>query len=141
MSLLFNKYLWLAAGSLNGISQSKMEVLKNKKIILYPDLGIIGKNGSPFTIWESKCHYLKKLGFDIEISDLLELNGTEKDRENGYDIADYFLQSINQAPKIILSNQQKLVDKLYLKNKSLKILIDLFDLTDLYGNTISLSEI
>lgn len=139
MSLLFNKYLWLAAGSLNGINESKMEVLKNRKIILYPDLGIIGKNGSPFTIWESKCNYFKKLDFYIEISDLLELNGTEKDRENGYDIADYFLQSINKAPKIILSNQQKLIDKLYLKNNNLKILIDLFDLTDLSGNTITVS--
>jgi len=139
MSLLFNKYIWLAAGSLNGLNESKIEVLKNRKIILYPDLGINGPNGSPFTIWESKCHYFKKYGFDITISDLLELKGTHEDRVKGYDIADYFLQNINQGPKIILSNQQKLIDKLYLKNKNLKILIDLFDLTDQFGNSISLS--
>lgn len=141
MSLLFNKYLWLAAGSLNGLNDFKMEVLRNRRIILYPDLGNCGLNGSPFTIWKSKCEHFKSKGFDIEISDLLEKNGTIYQREKGYDIADYFLQNINQEPKIILSNQQKLIDKLYIKNKNLKILIDLFDLTDLYGNRISLTEI
>ena len=139
MSLLFNKYNWLAAGSLNGLNESKMQVLKNRKIILYPDLGINGPNGSPFTIWESKCHYFKNHGFEITISDLLELKGTHECRVKGYDIADYFLQNINQGPKIILSNQQKLTEKFYLKNKNLKILIDLFDLTDQFGNSISLS--
>ena len=62
-------------------------------------------------------------------------------RQNGYDIADYFLKNIKYVPKAIVSNQQKIVDKLYLKNKNLKILIDIFDLTDLYGNPISLSPI
>jgi hypothetical protein len=141
MSLLFKKYIWIAAGSLNGLNESKMGILKNRKIILYPDLGIKGLNGSPFSIWKSKCEYFKNKGFDIEISDLLELKGTTEDREKGYDIADYFLENLNYKPKTIISNQQKTIDKLYLKNKNLKILIDLFDLTDLYGNTISLSPI
>ena len=141
MSLLFKKYTWLAAGSLNGLSESKMEVLRNRRVILYPDLGINGLNGSPFSIWTSKCEYFKKKGFDIEISDLLERNGTNLERENGYDIADYFLKNIKYVPKAIISNQQKIVDKLYFKNKNLKILIDIFDLTDLYGNPISLSPI
>jgi hypothetical protein len=43
-----------------------MEVLKKRKIILYPDLGVYGPNGSPFSIWKSKCDYLSK-GFDIQI--------------------------------------------------------------------------
>lgn len=60
MSLLFQKYIWLAAGSLNGLNDQKMEVLKNRKIILYPDLGIDGPNGKPFSIWESKCESFKK---------------------------------------------------------------------------------
>lgn len=139
MSIIFKKYKWIAAGSLNGLNDFKMEAVRNRRIILYPDLGNYGINGSPFTIWKSKCEHFRNKGFDIEISDLLEKNGTSYQREKGYDIADYFLQNINQEPKIILSNQQKLIDKFYLKNKNLKILIDLFDLTDLYGNTISLS--
>ena len=140
MSILFKKYLWLAAGSLNGLNESKMEVLKNRKIILYPDLGIVGLNGSPFSIWKSKCEYFKSRGFNIEISDLLEIKGTIFDRENGYDIADYFLQNFNYTSKPIISNQQKAIDKLYQINKNLKILIDVFDLIDLNGNAISLSQ-
>jgi hypothetical protein len=58
--------LWLAAGSLNGLNELKWEVLKKRKIILYPDLGVYGPNGSPFSIWKSKCDYLSK-GFDIQI--------------------------------------------------------------------------
>jgi len=139
MSLLFKKYLWLAAGSLNGLNELKMEVLRNRKIILYPDLGINGLNGSPFSIWKSKCEIFKNKGFDIEISDLLELKGTAEDRKNGFDIADYFLENLNNKPKIIISIQEKTIQKLYLKNKNLKILIDVFDLTDAYGNTLSLS--
>ena len=141
MSMLFKKYTWLAAGSLNGLNDFKMEVLRNRRIVLYPDLGINGLNGSPFSIWNSKCEYFKKIGFDIEISDLLERNGTNIERENGYDIADYFLKNIKYVPTAIVSNQQKIVDKLYLKNKNLKILIDIFDLTDQYENPISLSPI
>lgn len=139
MSLLFKKYTWIASGSLNGLSDFKMEVLRNRRIILYPDLGICGSKGSPYTIWKLKCEQYKSKGFDIEISDLLEKNSTISHRENGLDIADYFLKNLKYAPKNINSTQQKTVDKLYLKNKNLKILIDLFDLTDRYGNPLSLS--
>lgn len=138
MSLLFKKYLWLAAGSLNGLNELKMEVLKKRKIILYPDLGVYGPNGSPFSIWKSKCDYFKSKGFDIQISDLLELKGTIEDRANGYDIADYFLKNLTYNPKKIISNEQNVINKLYQKNKNLKILIDIFDLRDHYGNAITL---
>ncbi|RVT71206.1 hypothetical protein EOD40_17500 [Flavobacterium sufflavum] len=136
MSLLFKKYIWLAAGSLNGLNDSKMYALKNRKIILYPDLGINGLNGSPYSIWKSKCIYFKNKGFDIEISNLLEDKGSSVNRTNGYDIADYFIENIKYIPKKIISNEHKLIHKLYQQNKNLKILIDVFDLRDYYGNTI-----
>lgn len=138
MSLLFKKYLWLAAGSLNGLNELKMEVLRNRKIILYPDLGINGLNGSPYSIWKSKCEIFKNKGFDIEISDLLESKGTGEDRKNGFDIADYFLENLNYKPKIIISSQEKIIQRLYQKNENLKTLIDVFELTDTYGNEIIL---
>ncbi|MDI5951271.1 DUF6371 domain-containing protein [Flavobacterium yafengii] len=139
MSILFKKYIWLAAGSLNGLNETKMKVLKKRKIILYPDLGVCGPNGSPFSIWKSKCEYFKSKGFDIQISNLLELKGNVEDRNNGFDIADYFLENINYTPKKLDSNEHKLINLLYQKNKNLKLLIDVFDLRDYYGNTISLS--
>jgi hypothetical protein len=46
MSIIF-KNIRIAAGSLNGLNDFKMEVLRNRRIILYPDLGNYGLNGSP----------------------------------------------------------------------------------------------
>jgi hypothetical protein len=44
------KYTWIAAGSLNGFNDFKMEVLRNRRIILYPDLGNYGLNGSLYNL-------------------------------------------------------------------------------------------
>lgn len=137
MSLLFEKYLWLATGSLNGLTIEKLQVLRNYKIILYPDLGLSGKNGSPFEQWQSKCNHYQKQGFDIKISKLLEDHGSEKQRIDGYDIADYFIDQKNKKPKKIISRQEQKYIDFYMKNRSLKTLIDVFDLYDENGNKIN----
>jgi len=130
MSMLFNKYLWLATGSLNGLTLKKIQVLKDRKIILYPDLGIDGLNGSPFSIWKTKCDQFKKAGFDIEISNLLEQNGTDYDKENGFDLADYFLRNLDKKIKKIITQKEQIILEMYMKNKNLKTLIDVFELTE-----------
>lgn len=138
MSLLFDKYLWLATGSLKGLTKEKIECLKERKIILYPDLGKVGETASPFEQWKLKCEEFKKSGFDIGISDLLEQKATSLHREKGYDLADYFLENRNKKPRKIISiHQQKYID-FYLKNQNLKTLIDVFDLQDENGNRINL---
>lgn len=93
MDVIYKKYTWMATGSLGGLTEKKLNILKRKKIILYPDLGVNGKNGSPYFIWKSKCDELEFNGFDISISNLLEENCTENEREKGLDIADYFLMN------------------------------------------------
>lgn len=138
MSLLFDKYLWLATGSLNGLNDKKLKVIKDRKIILYPDLGVLGKNGSPYTQWKLKCKTLKKAGYDIGISDLLERNATNYHRDKGYDLADYFLENQNNGHRKIISKKQQILIQLYQKNKKLKTLIDVFDLCDDNGNRINL---
>lgn len=136
MSMLFGKYLWLATGSLNGLNDNKIQVIKNRKIILYPDLGIDGINGSPFSIWKKKCNQFQKAGFDIEISELLENKGTASDRKNGFDIADYFLKNTGRKPKKICTQKEQIILEMYMKNKNLKSLIDVFELTDSVGKRI-----
>lgn len=136
MSLIFDKYLWIATGSLQGLNYKKIEVLKKSKIILYPDLGLIGKNGSPFTKWKSIYETLKIKGYDIQISDLLERNGTVIERENGFDIADYFIKNqLKETIKFITKDNQKIL-KMYMKNKSIKTLIEVFNLTDINWSNI-----
>ncbi len=136
MSVTFEKYLWLATGSLQGLNLKKIKALKNRTIILYPDLGIEGKNGSPFTKWKSICEEIKSNGYDIQISELLEKNGSEIERKKGLDIADYFLKSSTKKPISIRSNSNEKILKLYMKNKNLKTLIDVFELQNTNGSLI-----
>ncbi len=102
MSEVYPKYIWMATGSLNGLNKKKLLPIKNKTIILYPDTGISSKGKSPFEQWELICLELKMEGFEISISDLLEKTATKKQKENGYDLADFFLEetkNINQYKK------------------------------------------
>lgn len=138
MSLIFDRYLWLATGSLKGLTKEKIEGLKDRKIILYPDLGKVGETASPFEQWKVKCNEFKKMGFDIEISDLLERKALPLHREKGYDLADYFLENQNKRAKKIGSVHQQKYRNFYLKNKNLKTLIEVFDLQDENGNRINL---
>jgi len=132
MSMLFDKYLWIAAGSLSGINLEKMEVLRKKKIVLYPDLGKNTNNKTPYILWKNKCIEFEKLGFDISISDLLENNSTEEQREKGLDIADYFMtKKQHQEFKIVRrlkSYKDEIVDVIFNKNRHFKTLVYTFGL-------------
>ena len=72
-------YLWLATGSINEFKPSKLKVLKNRIVVAFPDLGA-------YEIWKKKAF---ELSFHIAVSDFLERNATNKQREKGLDIADY----------------------------------------------------
>ncbi|MCD8405006.1 DUF6371 domain-containing protein [Tenacibaculum dicentrarchi] len=133
MSVLFEKYLWLASGSLGGLNDKKIKILKNKTIILYPDLGIESTNTSPYSKWKKSCEELKSKGYDIQISNLLEKKGSITERKKGFDIADYFLKSIEEKPKKIISKINNIALKMHMKNKSIKSLLEVFELTDLNG--------
>jgi hypothetical protein len=86
-SLYLPNFVWLATGSLEGISIEKSQALKGRKVILFPDLSI---DGVAFNKWKGKLEFLKSIAKSVEISDLLERMAPESDRQNGYDLADYF---------------------------------------------------
>ena len=136
MNIVFNKYTWMATGSLRGLNHEKLLPLKNQKIILYPDLGIETKSGSPYMIWENKCKELQIHGFDISTSQLLEKNSNENDRKKGLDIADYFVNNQSKKHLKIISNTNRKVLEMYMKNKNIKTLIEAFELVDKNGNEI-----
>src|SRR5690606_26969704 len=58
--------------------------LRNRKVVLYPDLGAFDK-------WSEKTKELKSI-CSVSVSDLLEQVATEKERDNGFDIADYLIR-------------------------------------------------
>jgi hypothetical protein len=86
-SVYFPQFIWLATGGLSNLTDEKCINLKGRSVTLFPDL-----NG--FEKWNLKR---KELSLKIprtcfKISKLLEKNATEKEREDGRDIADYLIK-------------------------------------------------
>lgn len=87
-SAIFPDLIWIAAGNINGLSIEKCQILKGRKVMLYPDLGAIEK-------WCLKTVEIQKLyNCKISVSKLLEDEATEIDRDNGLDIADYIISEL-----------------------------------------------
>ena len=87
-SALIPNMIWLAAGNINGLSVEKCKVLKNKNVILYPDLGAFEK-------WCRKGTDISNMfSCQISISTLIEVESNDTDRNNGLDIADFIIDDI-----------------------------------------------
>jgi hypothetical protein len=78
MSILLPHYIWLDRSKGN----FKFEMLKHikRKVVSFPDKG-------EYSNWLDKSIELNAIGFKISVSDLIE----QTDFENGYDLADYYL--------------------------------------------------
>ena len=120
MSELFDKYSWLACGSLSNINAKMFNSIKDRKIVLYPDLSLDQK---AFNKWHEKGDQLGKKGFDISVSHLLEEKSTVTQKEHGLDIADFFIQNRRS-----LSRNSGICNRLRSKNPNFEKLIKTFDL-------------
>ncbi len=106
-SSLFPDLIWLAAGNLNGLSIEKCQVLMGRDVTLYPDLGAYEK-------WSLKATEIqKKYNCNIILSNLLEVEATDIDREKGLDIADYII-----AELILLSKTTNTISPFIQENVS-----------------------
>jgi hypothetical protein len=74
----------LAAGGIDGLNNEKCQVLKGRKVILFPDLNAFDK-------WSKKARELSNLA-DFTVSELLESKASAMEKELWYDIADYVLK-------------------------------------------------
>ncbi|MCG8858899.1 DUF6371 domain-containing protein [Tenacibaculum finnmarkense] len=83
-SIYLPEFIWLACGSLNNLSEAKTKVLKGRNVVLFPDAGC-------YDNWNNK---IPKLVKDVTFitSTLLRNKATEKEKEKGFDIADYLIQ-------------------------------------------------
>lgn len=52
-----DRYTWVACGGLNELSASKMEILKNRSVTLFPDLGCFGVEGEYYRDNEDNAFY------------------------------------------------------------------------------------
>ncbi len=90
--------VWLACGSANGLNIEQFHVLKNRKIILYPDL-------KQYKNWSKKAEEIKqKLGLNIVVSSILEEKACLDDLNEGFDIADYILKTNSNGRAIYDNN-------------------------------------
>jgi hypothetical protein len=105
-SVYFPQFLWLAAGSLTNLSEEKCQVLKNRRVVLFPDVKGYDK-------WKLTAQKLTAI-CKVTVSDLLEISASEKERQDGLDLADYLLrfdykdfkniQPVSITPEIALTN-------------------------------------
>jgi hypothetical protein len=79
MSVFIPDYIWLATGSKQNLKFDLLKPIKKRNIVLFPDKG-------EFENWQKKANELKKIGFKIAVSELIE----RTDFENGFDLADYY---------------------------------------------------
>jgi hypothetical protein len=127
--------IWLAAGNLNGLPIEKCQALKDREVMLYPDLGAFEK-------WNEKAQIINSLfpsqhgegsGVRCTISTLLEDEATANDRANGLDIADFILAELKSkisAPKI-MSHFSPALQTMIKKNYTLFTLIKILGVEEI----------
>ena len=113
-SYYVQKFVWLATGGSGGMfGKANLEILKGRKVVLFPDLGQMAN-------WQKKACQMRLQGIDASVHDYLEKHVTKEEKEKGLDIADYLLNEPSQVITLRLMVDRKpclqvLIDKLDLE--------------------------
>nr|MBI1231141.1 hypothetical protein [Cytophagales bacterium] len=93
-SILKPEFIWLATGGKGGLRSDRCSILAQRSVFLFPDLTRLGDKTNCFELWSENAEELTKEIPDttFHVSDYLETNATEEERNMGLDIADYFLK-------------------------------------------------
>jgi hypothetical protein len=85
----YPKYIWLAAGSMEGLSREKCKVLKDRRVILFPDVNGYGK-------WRMKAREmnLRYVASRFSVDDTLERVASDEERARGIDMADRWIDQL-----------------------------------------------
>lgn len=83
-SAFMPRYIWLATGSLSNLTAAKAQVLHQRDVTLFPDLGCYHK-------WSDKAKELSAIA-QWDVSPLLEEHATAQERQQGLDLADYLIK-------------------------------------------------
>ncbi|MBK9221012.1 MAG: hypothetical protein IPO16_02680 [Saprospiraceae bacterium] len=82
-SVYLPEFIWLAVGSINNLSTERCKVLQGRNVVLYPDLNAFDK-------WQQKAMALSGVA-NFKVSDLLESNASDPEKQLGLDLADYLI--------------------------------------------------
>lgn len=78
-SIVFPKYTWLAYSGINGLTDTKLQILQNEKIIIVPDI-----SENALQIIRNKLPIMKALNIDVSIYDLSLGKSDNELKESGY---------------------------------------------------------
>ena len=124
-SACFPQYVWLATGGKSQMSIDKLKILKNRAVILFPDV-------DGYNEWKEKAKELAIAGFHVSVSDVLEKNTTDEDRLNKIDIADWLIADLKSKSIPIMKKELSLAERtlqvMESINPCIKTLINTFDL-------------
>jgi predicted RNA-binding Zn-ribbon protein involved in translation (DUF1610 family) len=86
-----DNFLWLSCYNLSGLTVERCKPLQGREIVLFPDLS---NDGSSFKKWQKQGEKIQKALHRTTIitSRMLEIIATQKQRNEGLDIADFFIQ-------------------------------------------------
>ncbi len=86
------KYTWLATGGKSQLTPEKLSILKDRKIIAFPNI-------DAHQHWTDKLQTLNtQTGLNITISDILQKHATPQDRQSNIDIADWLIRWRTTTP-------------------------------------------
>lgn len=86
----YSKFTWMAIGSLSYLNAARLTELRNYPIVLFPDAS---EAGTAYLNWAQKALELRKLGFQVTVSDLLDKMGSESLAATGIDFADAIIKT------------------------------------------------
>lgn len=81
----YPRYLWLATGSKYQLTPDRLEPLRGRRIVLFPDAGA-------YDDWQTRATSLRELGFDVTISAEMEQVAAEDPTLRKGDLADVLLR-------------------------------------------------
>lgn len=85
--------LWLSTCGLRGINLDKFVELKDRQVILFPDLSCSNAKINAMDLWKSQAEIIKKdINIDIRINNFIEKKASKLQREEQWDIADFIMQ-------------------------------------------------
>ena len=96
MSEAYPQYTWMACGGLNQLQPDKFRPLRGHKLILFPDTDTTGQ---AFNKWSEYAQTVQNQLFwedspPIHVSDLLERQATDDQKQRKIDLADYWIETI-----------------------------------------------
>jgi Domain of unknown function (DUF6371) len=98
-------FSWLAVGGMQRLDLNLFQTLKGREIWLFPDLGSPNPKTklTPFQDWQTKLDAIRCVtGSEVYISQTLEQDCSQTEREKGYDLADYYLENHRQEHHFLI---------------------------------------